>query len=531
MPQEDALSRLTRYESLFEISSEVNSATEIERAAYVMASRLKYLADVYSWRYIGLEHQSAGASAAERQVMIIDGYRGQATISHILLDDLSSLESGFCVARRTCFLSGDELEHARTELPAQFHNKDISQLFGLPHIVNGELQGLSMVSRRRAPFDDVDIKFITLAAEFFHEKSYKLWEQRKLRELQEAYLQQEISMRQNEKLATLGRLSAGIAHEINNPGAAVLRGSEQLQHAFTRLTAHYQQLMQTDLCSNHYAILAALEQSVSEMAQVPLTLDALERSDREYELETLLDSWDIDNAWELAPTLVKLDYRADALAALEAQFGLPDMPLLLGWMVEIYEVRSLLAEIHTGSERISEVVAAMKSYSYMDQAELLEIDLHQGLQNTLVILRNRLKAGVTVHLDFAEDIPPIQAYGSELNQVWTNIIDNAIDAMEEQGELRICTRLNGDYVVVTIEDDGPGIPAAILPTITDPFVTTKPPGEGTGMGLYVTHNIVVQKHKGQLSATSEPGKTVFRVALPVNFETVGAQESQADLAH
>jgi signal transduction histidine kinase len=274
----------------------------------------------------------------------------------------------------------------------------------------------------------------------------------------------------------------------------------------------------------HDATLEELEERVSRTALAPIRLDALERSDREYELESILESWGMDNAWELAPALVKLDYRSDMLESLREEFGAENVPLILMWMSEIYEVQSLLTEIHAGSQRISEIVAAMKSYTFMDQAALLEIDLHEGLNNTLVILRNRLKSGITLHLDFADDIPPIQAYGSELNQVWTNIIDNAIDAMDGKGEITIRTRHEGDNVIVTIEDNGPGIPEAVLPTIFDPFVTTKAPGQGTGMGLYVSHTIVVQKHNGTLTCSSQPGKTVFTISLPINFEALQIEE-------
>ncbi len=169
-----------------------------------------------------------------------------------------------------------------------------------------------------------------------------------------------------------------------------------------------------------------------------------------------------------------------------------------------------------GSSRISEIVRALKSYSYLGQAPILEVDLHEGLDNTLVILRSKLKAGVAVHREYAPDLPHIMAYGSELNQVWTNLIDNAADAMNGHGNIAIRTRRDGEWVVVDIEDDGPGIPEGIQGRIFDPFFTTKAPGKGTGLGLSMSYGIVVEKHKGRISLESRPGMTRFTVMLPMS---------------
>lgn len=485
-----------------------------------MASQLKYVADVFAWRYLIVNRGPSSSANGEGNALIIEGYRGTSTVTYVLPDHFSGTESRLWLKRKACFLDGESLAEAKQDLPKLLQKDDVVQLFVYPHFRDGEVQALSIFSRRRQALNELDIKFVTLAAQFFHEKVSMLWEQRKLRNLEQAYLQQEIMMRQSEKLATLGKLSAGVAHEINNPGAAVLRGSEQLAQAFARLQMHYQNLFKHGTFAAHQETLEQLEQQLSQIALTPITMDALERSDREYEVETILDNWGMDNAWAMAPTLVKLNYRAAMLEKLWEEFGAEHVSLLILWMCEVYEVHSLLIEIHAGSKRISEIVAAMKSYTYMDQAALLKVDVHEGLENTLIILRNRLKTHVTVTLDFADNVPYVQAYGSELNQVWTNIIDNAIDAVQNEGEVTIRTRHEGDYVVLTFEDNGPGIPADVLPTIFDPFVTTKPPGQGTGMGLYVSHNIIVQKHKGKLTCNSQPGKTVFTVCLPLNIESV-----------
>jgi signal transduction histidine kinase len=182
----------------------------------------------------------------------------------------------------------------------------------------------------------------------------------------------------------------------------------------------------------------------------------------------------------------------------------------------MFTIHALLHEIGVGTERISSIVRALKSYSYMDQAPLQEVDVHEGLDNTLVMLRSKLKSGITVRRDYASSLPRVPAFGSELNQVWTNIIDNAIDAMQGSGVVTIRTRRDGAWVVVEIEDTGPGIPKANLAKIFDPFFTTKAPGKGTGLGLNISHTIVVQKHKGQMTVTSEPGCTRFAIRLPLS---------------
>ena len=176
----------------------------------------------------------------------------------------------------------------------------------------------------------------------------------------------------------------------------------------------------------------------------------------------------------------------------------------------------LLQENGQGAARISQIVEALKAYTYMDQAPVQSVDVHEGLENTLIVLRGKLEPGMVVHRQYAPDLPRIEAYGSELNQVWTNLIDNAIDATDGGGELTLRTRHDGQWVTVEVEDNGAGIPDEIKPYLFDPFFTTKPPGKGAGLGLNICHNIVVQKHKGRIEVNSRPGKTQFDVLLPVN---------------
>ncbi len=341
-------------------------------------------------------------------------------------------------------------------------------------------------------------------------------QKKKLRDLEKAYLQQEFALRQNEKLATLGRLSAGMAHELNNPAAATGRGAAQMQVAFVRLQQTFIQLGQQNLSNQQWQTLSELDQQAQTKAKQSLNLDPLEAADRTAELEGWLEEHQMENAWEIAPNLLGLGYDPSGLDSLAAQFAAPQVPTLIEWLNCSYVIYNLLEEIAMGSGRISEIVKALKTYTYLDQAPIQSVNLHEGLDNTLIILRSKLKQGVTVHREYDPDLPIIQAYGSELNQVWTNLLDNAIDAMNGQGEITLRTRHDAQWATVEVEDNGPGIPEAIQPKLFDPFFTTKPPGQGTGLGLNISHNIV-QKHSGRIEVFSRPGQTRFVVSLPLNF--------------
>jgi signal transduction histidine kinase len=244
-------------------------------------------------------------------------------------------------------------------------------------------------------------------------------------------------------------------------------------------------------------------------------LSALERSDVEAETEDWLTDFGINDGWNLAPSLVAAGYTANKLNDLATSVGTERAIAFVHWIAAAYPVYSLLYDIGEGSSRISEIVVALKNYSYLDQAPVQNVNIHEGIDNTLIILRSKLKDGITVHREYAPNVPLITAYGSELNQVWTNILDNAAYAMKEKGEITIRTRRDGKCVVVEIEDSGPGIPETIQSRVFDPFFTTKEPGKGTGLGLSTTYGIVTEKHRGTISLNSRPGSTVFTVRLPI----------------
>ena len=340
----------------------------------------------------------------------------------------------------------------------------------------------------------------------------------KNRDLERTNLERELMLRQSEKLATLGRLSAGVAHELNNPAAAVQRGAAQLGDAVSRLGEAQLRLGGMRFPPEQRQTLTRLSEQAQERNEQTLALDPLARSDRESEIEDYLEDAGLENAWDHAPILVGIGYGLDDVTALADTFTTAQFSTVIASLGATHTTHTLLDEIGQGASRISEIVAALKSYTYMDQAPVQLLDIHEGLDNTLVMLGSKLRNGIDVRREYAEGLPDVQGYGGELNQVWTNLIDNAIDAMDGRGQLWLRTHDADGEVIVEITDSGPGIPEENVPHIFDPFYTTKPVGKGTGLGLSISHNIVVQKHRGEISVHSRPGETRFRVKLPVKIE-------------
>jgi len=325
----------------------------------------------------------------------------------------------------------------------------------------------------------------------------------------------ERALRQAEKMATLGTLSAGVAHELNNPAAAARRAADQLTDAFGRFEDAERSLSRVPLSMTAQEALEGFRERARAQAQRRTFFDSLERSDREAAAEGWLEGRGIRDPAAIAPALVDLGLNVQALDAFAGQVGGDALMPALAWAASAAPVYALVQEIGHASARISEIVKALSSYSYLGQAPVQMVDLREGLDSTLVMLGNKLRSGITVRREYSDLVPRVPAYGSELNQVWTNLLDNAADALGGKGEITIRTGVEGEWAVVHIEDNGPGIPESIQPRIFDPFFTTKEPGKGTGLGLSMSHGIIAEKHGGDIRVESRPGFTRFTVRLPI----------------
>jgi len=317
---------------------------------------------------------------------------------------------------------------------------------------------------------------------------------------------------QRDRLASLGKLSAGLAHELNNPASAAKRATSQLRDLLKRVRDASHELGKLNLTKEQRSEIEKLETSLTQTDGPPP--DPLKTSALEDQIDSLLRSHGQDDLWQLAADLARRNFKPEALEQLFATLDSSAARAALVRISTTVEIAGLLNEIESSATRISDLVRAIKEYTFMDQAPLQNVDVVKTLETTLTILNHKLKRGVSVQRDYQQVPLLVNSYGSELNQVWTNLIDNAIDAMNGKGDLRVHTYREDDSAVVEIRDNGPGISSEVLPYIFDPFFTTKGVGEGTGLGLDTAQRIV-KKHRGSIQVHSKPGDTSFQVRLPL----------------
>ena len=317
--------------------------------------------------------------------------------------------------------------------------------------------------------------------------------------------------RQTDRMAQLGTLTAGVAHELNNPAAGAGRAAERLDDALQSLAALLPEAGASDRDVLERVVTAA-------QASQPARLDGMARSDEESDVEEWLDDHDVADSWKLAPVLVDAGIRVDTLD--DVAGGLDDEGV--GHAVRLLAAlalpRRLAHDVADGARRISDIVSRLKSHAYLDRAPVQQVDLHADLDDTIALLGHKLR-DIAVVREYGDDVPAVTGAGSELNQVWTNLLDNAAYAVDPAShtapQIVVRTRRLGSDVVVEVEDNGAGISDEIKDRIFDAFFTTKPPGAGTGLGLNLSYQIVVLDHSGELTATSTPGRTTFRVVLPI----------------
>jgi signal transduction histidine kinase len=318
-----------------------------------------------------------------------------------------------------------------------------------------------------------------------------------------------------ERLAALGTMAAGLAHELNNPAAAAKRAAADMCEAVEILTNTISRFVHSGVERDEAEELAAMQQAALKHATDNPALDTIDAADAEDELTDALERLEVPEPWRLTEPLVRAGVDTGWVERVHELAG-PATTAVLEWVAASLTARGLAAELSDSAQRMSGLVGAVKSYAYMDRGDVVETDIHEGLDTTLVVLGHKLKhTDIAIERHYDRTLPNVLANGSELNQVWTNLLDNAIDALGQGGTITVRTRRESECAVVEISDDGPGIPEDVRARIFEPFFTTKGVGEGTGLGLDTVRRIVQERHHGTVAVDSRPGDTTFRVWLPL----------------
>ncbi len=362
-----------------------------------------------------------------------------------------------------------------------------------------------------------DVELFTLPAETFA-RIMRDWFPMAVHLLEGLFLglrNSQLILGERERLLALGSLSAGLTHELNNPAAAAVRATAVLRDRVTGMRSKLALIADGRLDGRRLHELVELQEAAVKQAAAAPTLSALETSDAEDALADWLDERGFAGAWDIAGTLVAGGATVAWLDQITSAVGPDNLEPAVRWLTYTVDTELLMREIEDAVTRISGLVAAAKQYSQLDRAPHQTVDVHDLLDATVVMLTSKIPPGVEVVTEYDRTLPTVPAYPAELNQVWTNLIDNALDAMGGTGTLTLRTLRDGDRLVVEVADTGTGIPAEVRPRIFEPFFTTKPVGEGTGLGLDISYRIIVNKHHGDIRVESEPGRTVFTVVLPL----------------
>jgi len=320
---------------------------------------------------------------------------------------------------------------------------------------------------------------------------------------------------QRERLLALGTLSAGLTHELNNPASAAVSATAALRERVAGMRHKLGLIASGRFDPDTMAALVRLQEEAAERVPKATALDPLEASDREDLISDWLDDRNVRDGWQMAPAFVQSSIDVAFLEHVAETVNEATLESALRWLYYTVETEQLMNEIEDATTRISTLVGAAKQYSQLDRAPFQVVDVHELLDSTLLMLHGKMPPGITVVKEFNRSLPPVPAYAAELNQVWTNLIENAVQAMDGHGTLTVCTGMDRELLFVEFADTGPGIPAQIQGRIFEPFFTTKPVGKGTGLGLDISYRIVVKKHHGDLTVASVPGDTRFRVRLPL----------------